>query len=180
MGKSLENQEHTEDQLKQVEFLHTTVTRYNESQNEQYRDLTAKMTFLFGFLVVVLTFYGTYANNSNLLIKYLALGSFGITAVLLCLTLQNRKYARPSKLDSDVKHSNYFSKIYKDVSNIERVCEENYKPLHCVEKYLTWAIWAFTFGLVFLILSFVFQPRTMINSVHDNRYNHSSPRETTR
>lgn len=164
------NQKHTPDQLKQVEFLNKTLTRYIENQNEQYKALTTKMTFLFGFVVTVLTFYGNYATNINSFIRDLALIFFAGVVFLLCLAFQNRTFYDPPILDTSVKKSNYFSKVYQDVANLKEVCRKNNAPLKNMEKYIDRAIWVFTTGVVLLALSFVFHTQPMVNSVYGHHH----------
>lgn|SRR3990167_206758 len=172
------NQEHTEDQLKQVEFLQTTYLRYLESQNEQYKDLSSKITFLFGFVVATITFYGTNAINTNPSMRYVALGLFGLTTLLLSIAYKNRTYFRPHRLSSSVDKSSYFNKVYKDAVNIELTTTKNNKPLQAMGKWVRWSIWTFTIGLIALVLSFFMPHKTVVNSVHE--YNHNPQTTHTR
>lgn len=152
---SVTNQAHTDDQLKQVLFLRESYLNDLTRQDSQYKDLTTKITFLFGFSITVLTLYGTYAKNVNLYSKWAALIAFVATFISLCFAYSNHTFSKPALLDINVKNSNYFSKIYQEVSNIKAACEKNDAPLDDMAKWTRWGIYAFTIGAVFLAASFV-------------------------
>lgn len=145
----------TEDQTKQVEFLHDSYLRDFGQQDNQYKDLMTKTTFLFGFSISVLTLYATYATNVNPLSKILALGLFGVSITLLCFAFCNRVFHKPARLDAKVAESNYFSKVYQEVTNIKQACLDNDYSLFDMAKYVRWSIYAFTAGVVALIMSFI-------------------------
>jgi hypothetical protein len=152
---STSKQAHTADQIKQVEFLRESLLNDLANQDNQYKDLSTKITFLFGFSVTVLTLYGTYAKDVNSITKWLALGLFTITLILLCLAYSNHNFNKPARLDTQVNKSNYFSKVYQEVSNIKKACTDNDSPLKDMAQYTRWSIYTFTLGIIFLIASFM-------------------------
>lgn len=156
MATNLSNQSYTEDQLKQVELLHDNLERYSKKQDDHYKDLITKVTFLFGFVVTILTLYGTYASSINPIMKWLAMLAFGITIILLSFAYQNYTYFDPPILDTKVNNWNYFSKLYQDVMNLKKVCIQNDDTLKSLENWVGRAVWVFTTGIILLVLSFLF------------------------
>lgn len=99
---NVSKQNHTEDQLKQVLFLRDSYLNDFKEQDNQYKDLTAKITFLFGCSVSVLTLYGTYAEDVNAVCKWVAFVLFTITLGLLCFAYCSRTFKKPDRLDTSV------------------------------------------------------------------------------
>jgi hypothetical protein len=165
---NLTNQHYTADELKQVEFLLQSLQQYQAGQDKQYTALTTKITFLFGFIVAVLTLYGTYASQADHTLKSIALVLFGLSLLALCGALINRSYSDVPILDTNVNNANYFSKAYQAVANLKQVCKDNDKPLTAMENFLDWGIRIFTAGLIFLMLSFVFASSSVVKSNNDD------------
>lgn len=160
--------EYDEDQVKQVEFIRSTLLRYSDSQDTQYGKLHSKITFLFGFIVAVLTLYGTYATHTNIIARYTALGFLAVALILLCIAIQNRQYVRAPMLDSEhLDQTTYFSQVYQDVVDIEKICADNKLPLQALERWVKRSIWAFTTAMIALALSFIVPRSFMLHSKHD-------------
>jgi hypothetical protein len=151
----MEERKYTDDQLKQVIFLRESYLNDLNLQYGQYKGLISKITFLFGFCVSIITLYGTYANQANFTMKMLALILLGSCLIVLCFAFKNRKFKSPARLNTEIKKSNYFEKIYQEVSNIELTCIENDEPLSKMAKSVRWSIYIFSAGMILVMLSFI-------------------------
>lgn len=159
----------TEDDIKHVEFLYSDLKDYRDIQDKHYNALVTKTTFLCGFVVTVLTLYGTYANQVNSALKIISLAILGAALLILCSAFKNRKFYQAAMSDTDVDTSNYFDKIYQAVSNIKRACDDNEDPLKSVAVSIRWGVRVLLIGVFFLVLSFCFSHASVVQSKHHER-----------
>lgn len=157
-------QKHTEDEIKHVEFLYSDLQDFRDIQDKHYNSLITKVTFLCGFVVTVLTLYGTYATQVNNYLKIITLSILGIALLILCGTLKNRNFYQAAMSDIDVDSSDYFNKVYQAVSNIKKACDDNEKPLKEMAVYIRWGVRVLVLGIVFLVLSFCFSNSSVVQS----------------
>lgn len=180
MPTQISPQPYNDNEVKQVELLKETNLRYLESQDQQYKDLSTKITFLFGFTATIMTLYGTYSTNVNSRVRYVTMLLFGVTLIVLCIAYKNRQFHRPKRLDSKnyLTNSSYGMRVHKYAENVTRACNDNILSLERMGKWVRWSIWIFTIALISLIFSFIVPHTSMINSVHaqHSAHKHTAPR----
>jgi hypothetical protein len=156
---------YTKDQEARMELLHKALLDDFSRQEKQRQELHAKMTYLFGFTVSVITVYGTYATSTSIVIKKIALVLFMATLVLLCFAYRVRPLKKPgAPTDEDLQsaaNSAYYDTLYAEARATKAACAKNKKPLKSMVRWTRWSLWMFTAGVICLALSFVLQGVTV-------------------
>lgn len=170
----------TDDEIKHVEFLYSDLKDFRDIQDKHYKDLITKNTFLCGFIVTILTLYGTYATQVNNVLRIITLSTLGIALVVLSGAFSNRKFKQAEMSDIDVDSSNYFNKVYQAVANQKRACDENEEPLKAMAGFIRWGVRIFILGVLILALSFCIPKGNVIKSNHDKNVHATSNGKTSK
>jgi len=126
----------SDDEIKHVVFLYTDLKDFRDKQDNHYKDLLTKTTFLSGFIVTILTLYGTYATQVNGALRFITLVALGTALLVLSGVFTNRIFYQAEMSDIDVDVTDYFNKVYQAVANIKRACDQNEKPLREMAKFI--------------------------------------------
>lgn len=154
MTKQLPN----DDKVKQAELLRDAQADNFRIREDERKELSSKVTYLFGFTVSVITLYGTYATSVPPKLKQITLGFLVVTLILLCLAYMNRRWPTsgwPEEEDMDLNGTTYFDKVYKQAVSIKEANKAGDRPLRRMAFFVRLSLYCFTIGVACLALSFI-------------------------